>query len=171
MSSNMVDKDTGELVTLSSGVRCWIGTKTAHDIAVATGTIGNNILVCITDDYASGDSSGKATRGSALKDTCNLFYTVHNGICTVVGNIRVNTAISGDVVAYTGLPKPLIPEGQPLNFRGLAFQSDGTLKGTVRAVDVNANGELSFMWGSRDWATLYEDSNNESYVILTYPVA
>lgn len=50
MSSNLVDKDTGELITLSSGVRMWIGTRTAHDLAVQQGTIGNNILVCITDD-------------------------------------------------------------------------------------------------------------------------
>ena len=33
MSTNLVDKTTGELVTLASGVRCWIGTKTAHDLA------------------------------------------------------------------------------------------------------------------------------------------
>lgn len=50
MSSNLVDKNTGELITLSSGVRMWIGTRTAHDLAVQQGTIGNNILVCITDD-------------------------------------------------------------------------------------------------------------------------
>ena len=51
MSVNIVNESTGELVTLSSGVRCWIGTKAAHTIAVANHTIPNNVMVCITDDY------------------------------------------------------------------------------------------------------------------------
>lgn len=170
MSVNKINKATGELVTLASGTRIWCGTKTDHDLAVQQGTMPNNCMVCITDDYASGDSSGTATRGSILKNNSNLFYTVHNGICTVVGNIRMDATVSSDAVAYTNLPKPLISEGQH-DLRGLAWQSDGTLKGTVRAVSIHANGELCLMWGSRDWSTLYEDSSNESYVILTYPVA
>lgn len=51
MSTNLVDKDTGELVTLANGTRVWIGTKTAHDLAVQQGTMPNNCMVCITDDY------------------------------------------------------------------------------------------------------------------------
>lgn len=51
MSTNMVNKTTGELVTLANGTRMWIGTKTAHDLAVQQGTMPNNCMVCITDDY------------------------------------------------------------------------------------------------------------------------
>lgn len=51
MSTNLVNKDTGELVTLANGTRMWIGTKTAHDLAVQQGTMPNNCMVCITDDY------------------------------------------------------------------------------------------------------------------------
>lgn len=59
MSTNLVNKNTGELVTLASGVRCWIGTKSAHDLAVQQGTMPNNCMVCITDDGAS--SIGRLT--------------------------------------------------------------------------------------------------------------
>lgn len=51
MSSNKVNKTTGELVTLANGMRCWIGTKAAHDAAVQAGTMPNNCLVAIVDDW------------------------------------------------------------------------------------------------------------------------
>lgn len=51
MSVNKRDSTTGELVTLASGTRMWIGTKSAHDLAVQQGTMPNNCMVCITDDY------------------------------------------------------------------------------------------------------------------------
>jgi hypothetical protein len=51
MSTNFVNKSTGELVTLANGTRMWIGTKSAHDLAVQQGTMPNNCMVCITDDY------------------------------------------------------------------------------------------------------------------------
>ena len=51
MSVNYVDKTTGELVTLANGTRMWIGTQSAHDLAVQQGTMPNNCMVCITDDY------------------------------------------------------------------------------------------------------------------------
>lgn len=51
MSRNIVNKDTGELVTTASGSRIWIGTKAGHDAAVASGDMPNNCIVCITDDY------------------------------------------------------------------------------------------------------------------------
>ena len=52
MSSNLYDKDTGTLTTISGSVRCWIGSRAAHDAAVANGTMPNNVMVCITDDAA-----------------------------------------------------------------------------------------------------------------------
>lgn len=54
MSSNKVNKTTGELVTLASGMRMWIGTKAAHDAAVQAGTMPNNCAVAIIDDYDEG---------------------------------------------------------------------------------------------------------------------
>lgn len=53
MSVNKVDKTTGELLTLANGTRMWIGTQSAHDAAVAAGTMPNNCMVCITDESNS----------------------------------------------------------------------------------------------------------------------
>lgn len=72
MSTNLVDKDTGELITLANGTRMWIGTRTAHDLAVQQGTIGNNILVCITDDY-------KNTMIGEMKIWCGASNAVPDG--------------------------------------------------------------------------------------------
>ncbi len=52
MSTNLINKTTGELVTLANGTRMWIGTKSAHDLAVQQDTMPNNCMVCITDDAA-----------------------------------------------------------------------------------------------------------------------
>jgi hypothetical protein len=51
MSTNKVNKTTGELVTLASGMRMWVGTKAAHDAQVLAGTMPNNCMVSIIDDY------------------------------------------------------------------------------------------------------------------------
>lgn len=56
MSVNKVNKTTGELITLANGTRMWIGTQSAHDAAVAAGTMPNNCMVCITDDAAGDDA-------------------------------------------------------------------------------------------------------------------
>ena len=62
MSVNKVNKTTGELVTLASGVRMWIGTQSAHDLAVQQGTMPNNCMVCITDDYPTKTTEVNTTR-------------------------------------------------------------------------------------------------------------
>lgn len=64
MSVNKRDSTTGELVTLASGTRMWVGTKSAHDIAVANGTMPNNVMVCITDDGARGIGQFNTITGS-----------------------------------------------------------------------------------------------------------
>lgn len=58
MSVNKVDKTTGELVTLANGTRMWIGTQSAHNLAVQQGTMPNNCMVCITDDYQDANPLG-----------------------------------------------------------------------------------------------------------------
>lgn len=50
MSVNRYDASTGELVTLASGTRTWIGTKAAYEAAKSAGTLPNNCLIAITDD-------------------------------------------------------------------------------------------------------------------------
>ena len=171
MSVNKRDSTTGELVTLASGTRMWVGTKTAHDLAVQQGTMPNNCMVCITDD-ANDFTSGKAVNTSYVTASSNLFYLVKAGWCKVYGNMRIAAAADSDAVVYTGLPTPLsdtslFSQGP----RGLAWKAQGTSNlHACRAVNINSDGSLGLMWGSRDWATEYQDSENEWYVMLEYPV-
>ena len=51
MSVNYRNPSSGELITLANGSRMWVGTQAAHDAAVTNGTMPNNCMVCITDDY------------------------------------------------------------------------------------------------------------------------
>lgn len=55
MSLNKYDSSTGELTTLASGTRMWIGTKSAHELAITNGTMPNNVMVCVTDDQQDGN--------------------------------------------------------------------------------------------------------------------
>lgn len=109
MSTNFVDKNTGELVTLSSGVRCWIGTKAAHDIAVSTGTIGNNILVCITDDYENSPQIKYKDVEVTLEASTQVAPFTHfksGGVSSTAGNYKVVSLIpkgsSTDVIVCAG---------------------------------------------------------------------
>lgn len=170
MSVNKRDSTTGELVTLASGTRMWIGTKTVHDLAVQQGTMPNNCMVCITDD-ANDFTSGTATN-TDVSPNSTLYYLVKAGWCKVYGNMRIATAVDSDAAVYTGLPTPLqdtsVFSQAP---RGLAWKANGASNlGSCRAVSVLSDGSLFLMWGSRDWATEYQDSSNEWYVMLEYPV-
>lgn len=83
MSTNFVNKDTGELVTLANGTRMWVGTKSAHDLAVQQGTMPNNCMVCITDDAAGEEAwqySTEETRtGSTWIDGKPIYRKVITG--------------------------------------------------------------------------------------------
>ena len=169
MSVNKVNKMTGELVTLASGTRMWIGTKAAHDLAIQRGIMPNNCMVCITDD-ANDFISGEGTPTS-LTSATNLFYIVKAGWCKLYGNMRITAAVDSDAVVYTGLPKPLFDTSRTSQWpRGIAWKAQGSNLNTCRAVAVDSDGSLTLMWGSRDWASEYQDSNNEWYVMLAYPV-
>ena len=72
MSLNTVNKETGELITTANGTRIWCGTKTAHDLAVQQGTMPNNCMVCITDDY-------KNTMIGEMKIWCGASNAVPDG--------------------------------------------------------------------------------------------
>jgi len=104
MSVNKVNKDTGELVTLANGTRMWIGTQSAHDAAVSAGTMPNNCMVCITDDYpASGPINPTPSRDTVITQNCS--YRVGNIVmvsCVVSSSVD---RVSGYTLA-TGLPAP-----------------------------------------------------------------
>lgn len=94
MSVNKVNKTTGELVTLANGTRMWIGTKTAHDLAVQQGTMPNNCMVCITDDAAGEDawkySTEETNTGKTWIDGKPIYRKVfHYDTVSVDGDYKV----------------------------------------------------------------------------------
>lgn len=50
MSVNRYNASTGELTSLATGSRTWVGTREAYDQAKQAGTLPNNCLIAITDD-------------------------------------------------------------------------------------------------------------------------
>lgn len=135
MSVNYVDKTTGELVTLASGTRMWVGTQSAHDLAVQQGTMPNNCMVCITNDYYTGREQFSGNIGSisgtsihTLKSvtlakgkticgtmTCNLGATTSSGVLNLwarttepvtVDSSEVVVSASNSSTVYTQLTCP-----------------------------------------------------------------
>lgn len=119
MSLNTVNKETGELITTANGTRIWCGTKTAHDLAVQQGTMPNNCMVCITDDYYTGREQFSGSIGSisgtsitTLKSitlakgkticgtmTCNLGAAVNNTVLNLwARTTEASTVDSSEVV-------------------------------------------------------------------------
>lgn len=50
MSVNKYDHNSGQLTTLASGSRTWIGTKEAYESAKQAGTLPLNAIIMITND-------------------------------------------------------------------------------------------------------------------------
>lgn len=83
MSVNKYNKDTGELVTLASGTRIWIGTKAAHAKAIANGTMPNNCMICVIDDFSQNNKDINLS-GEFPND-----YTVQYASASVRGDIII----------------------------------------------------------------------------------
>lgn len=101
MSVNKVNKTTGELTTLANGTRMWIGTKAAHDAAVAAGTMPNNCMVCITDDgsdkttkfpdYVHPLTVASTTAWTATEDCYVVYhYSAAGNSYTTAGQLYIN---------------------------------------------------------------------------------
>lgn len=98
MSVNKINKQTGELITLANGTRMWIGTKTAHDLAVQQGTMPNNCMVCITDD-AAGDEAWKysteeTNTGKTWIDGKPIYRKVVEKNVNLAGNAWTSTGVN-----------------------------------------------------------------------------
>ena len=100
MSVNKVDKTTGELVTLANGTRMWIGTKSLHDSAVQQGTMPDNCMVCITDDFPS--TEVKVT--TVTKNGVTAYITRYDKVVTMTfaGNLSASMSQWGKII--DGLP-------------------------------------------------------------------
>ena len=105
------DPTTGQIVTLAGGTRLWIGTQSAHDTAVANGTMPNNVMVCITDDYVD-EKITDITENITLRDanisggSIKVFRKGSLVIVIIYNLLITSSATSINSVLATGLPLP-----------------------------------------------------------------
>ena len=66
MSVNKYDKDSGELVTLASGSRVWIGTEDAWNTLKSQNKQPKNCLKAVIDDYGAKYGAGNWLRGKKI---------------------------------------------------------------------------------------------------------
>ena len=103
MSSNKVNKTTGELVTLANGMRCWIGTKAAHDAAVQAGTMPNNCMVALTDDYEDATVD--------VVEDGNMHPVTSNAVYDAFAKMDAVIQASKDSRGWIQIPCPIIWDG------------------------------------------------------------
>ena len=101
MSVNQRDTTTGELVTLASGTRMWVGTKSAHALAVQNGTMPNNVMVCITDDAAGEEAWTYSTEETNTGKTWIDGKPIYRRVCLTT------SVISEDSWSYAGISSSL----------------------------------------------------------------
>lgn len=70
MSVNRYNASTGELTSLATGSRTWIGTREAYDQAKQAGTLPNNCLIAITDDEHSRNSEKISIDNTTVSANC-----------------------------------------------------------------------------------------------------
>ena len=142
MSTSLVNKTTGELVTLASGTRVWIGSKSAHDTAVAQGKMPNNCMVCITDDFPTEWEEVPIT----IKPDTNQFTIVEikvykkGDVVSVSGVVTVKAQMESITIA-TGLPESNIGNLGLHNTQIIVPTLIGSSTANARAT-VQKNGDL-----------------------------
>ena len=129
------DPETGQIVTLASGVRMWIGTQSAHDTAVSNGTMPNNVMVCITDDYAAPETSGTGTRNIAYvsDNSFSAKWFKYDRVCTVEIQLNLSADTNSNEELITGFPKPITP---------VALVAQGNSNTNVGGLVMKANGAV-----------------------------
>ena len=86
MSVNKVNSDNS-LTTIANGSRIWVGTKAVHDLNTTNGTMPNNCLVSIIDDYKANEIT--LTDVDATKATVIEYRAKIQGDI-IICNIRFN---------------------------------------------------------------------------------
>ncbi len=104
MSVNL--NNNGTLVTLANGTRTWVGTKAAHDAAVQAGTMPNNCIVCITDDFPSEWEAVPITiqPDTAQFEVVEIKVYKKGDVISVSGVVTVKQQMESVTIA-TGMPK------------------------------------------------------------------
>lgn len=153
MSVNKVNKDTGELVTLASGQRMWVGTKAAHTAAIAAGTMPNNCMVCITDDYQTENTDWVEGTHCRARKVNGIVYA------SVLNSDGITLAAATSVVAI--LPEGFAPTSEISGAFAVDNQHDCPLNTRIRP-----DGEV-WVWRNPAYS---EDSytSNSIYAYLVF---
>lgn len=119
MSTNLYNKDTGELCTLSGSVRTWIGSKAAHTAAVNAGTLPSNCLIAITDDAIEGiqDITNKVTSVNPVGVDFVKYSRSNSAILLEFGmtnQIEITTSQTALFTLPTNTPKPSVTAYLPI---------------------------------------------------------
>lgn len=86
---NKYNPQTGELITLASGTRTWIGTKAQYDAQKTAGTLPRNCIIIITDDETEMDTM--PTAGSPVAVTSDGIYQTLNSITQYTSQVNLPT--------------------------------------------------------------------------------
>jgi len=142
MSTNFVNKSTGELVTLANGTRMWIGTKSAHDNAVQQGTMPNNCMVCITDDYSESEPQEVEWTDESFTDFKCRYIKEGKLVCIEVNcNLKAQTYTGNAIHSEANL----VPVSTPLNVKNICAPLIANNEGSFSTAGyfwVNANSTI-----------------------------
>lgn len=152
MSTNFVNKDTGELVTLANGTRMWIGTQSAHDLAVQQGTMPNNCMVCITDDYV-GDTGWVEGTNCKVRKINGIVYLSVSKIDT--------TSLSNQAATVAVIPEGFRPNEEISGAFLTDNQHDCPLNSRIRP-----NGDV-WTWANQAYNTSYSSASIYGYFSYT----
>lgn len=143
--------NNGQLVTLASGQRMWIGTSAAHEAAIQAGTMPNNCTVAIIDE-AQAELKPRSTALTLLdQDTAlpsaGLEYTATKDGLVVVhaykksGGNTLFLAINGNVVDRMPFNVPTMLN----DVYGCQIRLEGFVR-TGDTVKVYCDGYESYYW-------------------------
>ena len=149
MSLNKYDPNTGTLTTLANGQRIWLGTKAAHDAAVAAGTLPTNCLIAITDDGDLGgvvdfieEDNMNAVTSNAVFDRAPFRFGIDEhgnyGYYKNGSNILIPFS-SIPVVIHAGINETVTID----NGLAVTMDSTGQFETTLAMGDHNLTGSLS----------------------------
>lgn len=129
MSVNKYNNTTGQLETLASGQRMWIGTKAAYDAAVQAGTMENDILIAITDDDDDYKTDTVAEDDNRVVTSGGVYDALNNRV-TVQSTgtvIQTLTALASAMDFTKVTPRAVIAtaDGEKKVYHIGAFKADG----------------------------------------------
>lgn len=97
--------NNGQLVTLASGQRMWIGTSAAHEAAIQAGTMPNNCTVAIIDEaQIDATPTDAITNGDMHPVTSNAVYDALPKFNNVVITKSYTCAALAPVEIITDIP-------------------------------------------------------------------